>query len=125
MTERIHHATQTEPEAHEGTASTPASPTDAPEPSVQSIERGRLPRYDYECAACQARFDLARPPAEASTPAPCPFCGEAARRVFTSPKLLFKADPRDTQRVWHTHGAYGHAHAPGKGFHGRGGERQR
>ena len=32
----------------------------------------------------------------AGQPAPCPFCGTPARRVFSAPRLLFKADPRDT-----------------------------
>ena len=77
----------------------------------------RLPRYDYACRACGERFDAARPMAEASEPAPCPFCGQPARRVFSAPKLLFKADLRDVRPVWHNHGAYGHAHAPGRGRH--------
>jgi sirohydrochlorin cobaltochelatase len=80
---------------------------------------GKLPRYEYECKECQTRFDVARVPAEASQPYGCPFCGAAARRVFSAPKLLFKADPRDSRPVWHAHGGFGHSHAPGKGFHGR------
>jgi sirohydrochlorin cobaltochelatase len=81
---------------------------------------GKLPRYEYECKECQTRFDVARSPEEASQPYACPFCGGAARRVFSAPKLLFKADPRDSRPVWHSHGGFGHSHAPGKGFHGRG-----
>ena len=77
----------------------------------------KLPRYDYECAACGERFDIERPMAEAGEPCPCPFCGAPARRVFTAPKLMFKADPRDVRPVWHNHGAYGHSHAPGRGRH--------
>ena len=78
-----------------------------------------MPRYEYECKECQTRFDVARSPEEASQPYDCPFCGAAARRVFSAPKLLFKADPRDSRPVWHNHGGFGHSHAPGKGFHGR------
>lgn len=88
----------------------------AQEPKAAS---GKLPRYEYECKECQTRFDVARSPEEASQPYACPFCGAAARRVFSAPKLLFKADPRDSRPVWHNHGGFGHSHAPGKGFHGR------
>ncbi len=77
----------------------------------------KLPRYDYECAACGERFDIERPMTEAGEPCPCPFCGAPARRVFTAPKLMFKADPRDVRPVWHNHGSYGHQHAPGRGRH--------
>ena len=91
----------------------------APVASPQLSSPGKLPRYEYECKECQTRFDVARPSEEASQPYACPFCGAAARRVFSAPKLLFKADPRDSRPVWHAHGGFGHAHAPGKGFHGR------
>ena len=82
-------------------------------------ERGKR-RYEYECRACATRFDLAQSVEEAGQPLPCPFCGAPARRVFSAPQLLFKADPRDSHPVWHNHGGYGHAHAKGKGFHGSG-----
>ncbi len=75
-------------------------------------------RYDYHCSDCATRFDLERAVADAGSPAACPVCGAPARRVFTAPRLLFKADPRDTRPAWHNHGGYGHAHAPGKGTHG-------
>lgn len=84
-----------------------------------STANGKLPRYEYECKGCQTRFDVARAAEEASQPYACPFCGAAARRVFSAPKLLFKADARDSRPVWHAHGGFGHSHAPGKGFHGR------
>lgn len=76
--------------------------------------------YEYACGACGERFDRESPVATAGEPSPCPFCGAQARRLFTAPRLLFKADPRDTQPVWHNHGGYGHSHAPGKGVHGAG-----
>ena len=99
----------------------PAEPAEPPvvgnDPSV--VERGKR-RYEYECRACATRFDLARSVEEAGQPLPCPFCGAASRRVFSTPQLLFKADPRDSHPVWHNHGGYGHAHAKGKGFHGGG-----
>ncbi|HEY8599087.1 MAG TPA: nickel insertion protein [Thermomicrobiales bacterium] len=102
-------------------ASPLAEPSEPPivgtDPSV--TERGKR-RYEYECRACATRFDLARSVEEAGQPLPCPFCGAPARRVFSTPQLLFKADPRDSHPVWHNHGGYGHAHAKGKGFHGAG-----
>ncbi len=77
----------------------------------------KLPRYDYECTACDTRFDVERSMAEASAPYPCPFCDGPTRRVFSAPKLLFKPDPNDVRPVWHNHGGAGsqnsfsHAHA--------------
>lgn len=79
-----------------------------------------MPRYDYKCAVCDTVFDVERSMDAASEPHPCPFCGDLSRRVFTMPRLLIKPDPRENRPVWHSHGAYGHSHAPGRGFHGRG-----
>jgi putative FmdB family regulatory protein len=31
-----------------------------------------MPRYDYRCRSCGSTFELDRPMAAASTPAPCP-----------------------------------------------------
>jgi len=76
-------------------------------------------RYEFECAHCETRFDTERPVEQAGEPAPCPFCGRPAARVFSSPKFLFKPDPSDNRPIWHNHGAFGHAHAPGRGFHGK------
>jgi urease accessory protein len=83
----------------------------------ENVAGRKLPRYDYVCTACEERFDVERPMVEASLPASCPFCGEGARRVFSAPKLMFKADPRDVRPVWHNHGSYSHQHAPGRGRH--------
>ncbi|MDQ3780151.1 MAG: zinc ribbon domain-containing protein [Chloroflexota bacterium] len=76
-----------------------------------------MPTYDYVCAACEARFEREMTYAEATNPVPCPVCGVAGRRVFTMPRLLFKADPRDVRPVWHNHDGYSHAHAPRRGRH--------
>ena len=76
-----------------------------------------MPRYDYECPACDATWERERPMAEAAAPSSCPVCGEAGRRAFTMPKLLFKADPRDVRPVWHNHDGYSHAHPPRRGRH--------
>ena len=74
-------------------------------------------RYDFRCDGCEQRFDVERPVAQAGEPIECPFCGAPARRVFTAPKLLFKADPNDVRPVWHNHGSFGHAHPPRRGYH--------
>jgi urease accessory protein len=101
-----------------------AAPVDAAGPRAEGgTAAGRkLPRYDYECKACETRFDVERPMAEASAPYPCPFCGEATRRVFSAPRLMFKPNPNDVRPVWHNHGGYGHSHAPGRGRHRQGEE---
>jgi putative FmdB family regulatory protein len=76
-----------------------------------------VPAYDYRCPECEAQFERERPMSEADQPAECPVCGTAGRRVFTMPRLLFKADPRDVRPVWHNHDGYSHAHAPRRGRH--------
>jgi putative FmdB family regulatory protein len=76
-----------------------------------------MPKYDYACPECEARFDLERPMAEANAPATCPVCDHPSTRVYTMPKLLFKADPRDVTPIWHNHSGYSHAHAPRRGRH--------
>lgn len=81
-----------------------------------------MPKYDYTCPECAARHERERPMAESSEPSPCPVCGAGATRVFTMPKLLFKADPRDVRPVWHNHDGYSHAHAPRRGRHRTPGE---
>jgi putative FmdB family regulatory protein len=76
-----------------------------------------MPVYVYACPECEAHFERERPVEEASAPAACPVCETPGRRVYTMPKLLFKADPRDVRPVWHTHNGYAHAHAPRRGRH--------
>ncbi len=51
-----------------------------------------MPVYAFTCAACGG-FDLVRDVAEAATPADCPACGAAARRVFTPPGVARLARP--------------------------------
>lgn len=84
-----------------------------------------MPRYDFACPECAERFDIERPIAEAADPCPCPCCGVPARRRYTVPKLLFKPDPNDVRPIWHSHGAYGHAHPRGRGAHGHDGSPRR
>jgi putative FmdB family regulatory protein len=76
-----------------------------------------MPKYDFACGDCGARFERERSMAEAGDPVACPVCGSIGRRVYTMPKLLFKADPRDVRPVWHNHDGYSHAHAPRRGRH--------
>jgi len=81
-----------------------------------------MPTYDFACPECAAGFERERPMSEATDPAICPVCASAARRVYSMPKLLFKADPRDVRPVWHNHDGYSHAHAPRRGRHRTPGE---
>ena len=76
-----------------------------------------MPKYLYACPDCEAHHERERPMAESSAPSPCPICGTEAARVYTVPKFLFKADPRDVRPVWHNHDGYSHAHAPRRGRH--------
>lgn len=76
-----------------------------------------MPKYDYACPECAARFERTVPLASAGDPAPCPVCNTMSPRAFTAPKLLFKADPRDVRPVWHNHDGYSHAHPPRRGRH--------
>lgn len=48
-----------------------------------------MPLYEYQCEACDNRFELIQkfsdPPAEA-----CPICGGAVRKLLSSPAIQFK-----------------------------------
>lgn len=76
-----------------------------------------MPKYDFGCPTCDVHYEVERPMAEISAPAPCPVCGGPGSRIFTMPRLLFKADPKDVRPVWHNHDGYSHAHAPRRGRH--------
>jgi putative FmdB family regulatory protein len=76
-----------------------------------------VPKYDYACPACGATHERERPVSDAAAPSSCPVCGVAADRVYTVPKFLFKADPRDVRPIWHNHDGYSHQHAPRRGRH--------
>ena len=76
-----------------------------------------MPTYDYACPECGATHERERPMSDAAAPSPCPVCAAPTDRVFTVPRFLFKADPRDVRPVWHNHAGYSHAHAPRRGRH--------
>ncbi len=76
-----------------------------------------MPRYDFRCRECGAVIDVELPVERASDAQICPVCGQPAERLYTMPKPLFKADPRDVTPVWHQHDGYAHAHAPRRGRH--------
>jgi putative FmdB family regulatory protein len=76
-----------------------------------------LPKYDFACPECGAYFESERPMVQAVEPANCPVCETESRRVFTMPKLIFKADPRDVRPTWRNHNGYSHQHAPRRGRH--------
>jgi putative FmdB family regulatory protein len=46
--------------------------------------------YQYRCPGC-GDIDVRRPMGDASARLPCPHCGTAARRVFTSPRTRLVA----------------------------------
>ena len=76
-----------------------------------------MPRYDFQCRGCGAVIEAELPMSAATSDQVCLVCGAAAVRIFSMPKLLFKADPRDVTPVWHQHDGYSHAHAPRRGRH--------
>ncbi len=76
-----------------------------------------MPTYDFACPACEARHEVERTMDQSSAPSICPVCESVATRVYTVPRFLFKADPRDVRPVWHNHTGYSHAHAPRRGRH--------
>ena len=76
-----------------------------------------MPTYQHTCQSCGAVFDRERPMAKAADAEQCPVCGAEAPRVYTVPRFLFKADPRDVRPIWHNHDGYSHAHAPRRGRH--------
>lgn len=51
-----------------------------------------MPVYAFTCADC-GPFELTRAMAAAAAPAPCPACGDEARRVYTPPALAQLARP--------------------------------
>lgn len=81
-----------------------------------------MPTYDFACPECGARHEVERTMDASSAPSVCPVCGAEATRVYTAPRFLFKADPRDVRPVWHNHAGYSHAHAPRRGRHRTPGE---
>ena len=76
-----------------------------------------MPRYDFQCRDCGAVIEVELPTEQASVDQVCPVCAQPARRLYTMPKLLFRADPRDVTPVWHQHDGYAHAHPPRRGRH--------
>jgi putative FmdB family regulatory protein len=48
-----------------------------------------MPVYDYECPACQHKFEVMRKFSETGGGA-CPRCGAEGRRVYSAPFLVFK-----------------------------------
>jgi putative FmdB family regulatory protein len=77
-----------------------------------------MPLYEYQCQACDNRFELIQkfsdPPAEA-----CPVCGGAVRKLLSSPAIQFKGSGwyiTDYARK----GSDGSKAEPGKGQAGKG-----
>jgi len=47
-----------------------------------------MPLYEYRCTKCNNVFDVHHE--VGASPGPCPVCGGAPRRIFTSVGLIFK-----------------------------------
>ena len=80
-----------------------------------------MPIYPYICDACGAEFEVSRKMSAMRDPAPCPACGEVARRVFTGVTVTGKAaapgpaaKKKPAAGGW-SHG--GHSHGPGSVGH--------
>ncbi len=78
-----------------------------------------MPIYPYVCDPCGAEFEVSRKMSAMREPAPCPACGEVARRVFTGVTVTGKAPAPGPAAVkpaggW-SHG--GHSHGPGSAGH--------
>jgi putative FmdB family regulatory protein len=48
-----------------------------------------LPLYDYQCSACNHRFEL-RQGFDSDSVADCPSCGASAKRRFNSVAVIYK-----------------------------------
>jgi putative FmdB family regulatory protein len=48
--------------------------------------------YGFACERC-GPFEVRRPMSEAAAPAPCPECGDEARRIFSPPRLALLGAP--------------------------------
>jgi putative FmdB family regulatory protein len=48
-----------------------------------------MPIYEYECQACQSKFEVTRKFSETGGNT-CPKCGAEGRRVYCAPFLVFK-----------------------------------
>ena len=78
-----------------------------------------MPIYPYACDACGAEFEVSRKVSAMRDPAPCPACGDAARRLFSGVTVTGRAaapGPAATKPAggW-SHG--GHSHGPGSAGH--------
>ncbi|HEY3078396.1 MAG TPA: zinc ribbon domain-containing protein [Chloroflexota bacterium] len=49
-----------------------------------------MPIYEYRCQSCAGDFEVTRPIAQSSEPAPCPTCGKPAQKLVSS--FASKAD---------------------------------
>jgi putative FmdB family regulatory protein len=74
-----------------------------------------MPRYDFGCPECGARFEVDRSRSSVDEPIDCPVQVNVQARVHDAATAL-QADPRDVRPVWHNTTAM-HAHAPRRGRH--------
>lgn len=52
------------------------------------MKKSKMPIYEYRCTICNHIFEVVHE--VGGTPGPCPVCGGAAKRIFTSVGLVFK-----------------------------------
>lgn len=82
-----------------------------------------MPIYPFTCDACGAEFEVTRKLSAMRDPAPCPACGEAARRVFTGLTVTGQAEAPGPAKKKPAAGGWshaGHSHGPGTGGHTHG-----
>lgn len=48
-----------------------------------------MPRYDYQCGACQHKFEV-KQSFDSEPVAECPECGQSSQRLFHSPTVIYK-----------------------------------
>ena len=48
-----------------------------------------MPQYDYQCTACEYRYEK-REGFDAPARQPCPQCGGQAKRILYAPPIVFK-----------------------------------
>jgi len=86
-----------------------------------------MPIYPFRCDGCTAEFEISRKISAMRDPAPCPACGQEARRVFTAvavtgnavdPAVARKAAADAKQKAQWSH--FGHSHGPGSSAHSHG-----
>lgn len=59
-----------------------------------------MPIYEYYCAKCEAEYELLRPVAKATEPAPCDNCGQPGERQLST--FSFKSNSFTAPHLKHS-----------------------